>query len=65
LTKKAAVAWRLTEGGIDVDTSWVLVLCAGFALYQGLAVILVIAAWATDPYVLLLLLLLLLLQLLL
>lgn len=60
LTKKAAVAWRLAESRVDVDTGWVLVLGAGFALYQGLAVVLVVTAWATDPHVLLWLLLLLL-----
>jgi hypothetical protein len=65
LTKKAAVAWRLAESRVDVDAGWVLVLCAGFALYQGLAVILVVAAWATDAHVLLWLLMLLLLLLLL
>jgi hypothetical protein len=64
LTKKAAVAWRLAESRVDVDAGWVLVLCAGFALDQGLAVILVVAAWATDAHVLLWLLLLLLLLLL-
>jgi hypothetical protein len=63
LTKKAAVAWRLAESRVDVDAGWVLVLCAGFALYQGLTVILVVAAWATDSHVLLWLLLLLLLLL--
>ena len=33
LTKKAAVTWRLPKRWINVDTSWVLVLCARLALH--------------------------------
>jgi hypothetical protein len=60
LTKEATVTWRLAKCWVDVDTGWVLVLCARLALNQCFSVIVVIAAWATDAHWLLLLLLLLL-----
>ena len=33
LTEEAAVAWRLPECWVDIDASWMLILCARFALH--------------------------------
>ena len=54
LTEEAAVAWRLPECWVDIDASWMLILCARFALHQRFSVVVIIAARATDAYWLLL-----------
>lgn len=57
LAEEAAVTWWLPECWVDIDTSWMLILCARFALHQSLTVVVVVSAWATDAYLWLLLLL--------
>lgn len=54
LAKEAAVTRGLSEGRVDVDAGWVLVLCARFTLHQRLSMVLIISAWAADTYLLLL-----------
>lgn len=53
LTKEAAVAWRLAESWVDVDTGWVLIVMTSVALHQCLSVVLVVTAGATNLDVLL------------